>query len=313
MRSEITPLQSGDVGTNVRDLHTRLAGLGFDVTTSTPDVFDAVTTSLVEAFQRSRGLPLTGIVDTTTWQRLVEAGWRLGDRLLYLTTPYLRGDDVADLQVRLSKLGFDPGRIDGLFGPLLHHALSEFQRNCALPVDGTLTRRTLLELQRVTPSAGDRVLVTDVRQRAGSTRPDGPLLWHGTSPLLPELADAVASSSYDQERVAGTVESFALWANEQRARGVISVEASDADGIALHYWSGYRSYSREGERLASQIAAELANTPTVQRLTVAGMALPVLRETQMTSLHIQHGEISDDERRHIIRAITTVVQDFFHN
>ena len=306
-------MQSGDEGPRVRDLHQRLAALGFDVATSTPDVFDPVTTSLVEAFQRSRGLPLSGIADDVTWQRLVEAGWRLGDRLLYLATPYLRGDDVADLQVRLSKLGFDPGRIDGLFGPLLHHALSEFQRNCALAVDGTLTRRTLLELQRVTPSTSDRVLVTDVRQKATVTRPDGPLLWHGASPLLPELNAAIAGSTYDQVRSTGSVEQFALWANEQRARGVVSVERGDSDGIALHYWSGYRSYSREGERLASRIASELANTPISQRLTVAGMALPVLRETQMTSLHIQHGEISDDERRHVIRAITAVISDFFHS
>lgn len=301
------------MGASVRDLHQRLAALGFDVATATPDVFDAVTTSLVEAFQRSRGLPLTGVVDATTWQRLVEAGWRLGDRLLYLTKPYLRGDDVADLQVRLSKLGFDPGRIDGLFGPLLHHALSEFQRNCALTVDGTLTRRTLLELQRVTPSASDRVLVTDVRQGVVKTQAEGPIVLHGTSPLVAELLTALPASTYDRERAIGPVDQFALWANELRARGVISIEAVPDDGIALHYWSGYRSYSREGERLASRVAAELANTPIVQRLTVAGMALPVLRETQMTSLHIQHGEISEDERAHVIRAISAVAGDFFHN
>ena len=29
----------------------------------------------------------------------------------------LRGDDVAELQVRLAQLGFNPGRIDGIFGP----------------------------------------------------------------------------------------------------------------------------------------------------------------------------------------------------
>ena len=29
---------------------------------------------------------------------LVEAGWRLGDRLLVLAAPQLRGDDIAQLQ-----------------------------------------------------------------------------------------------------------------------------------------------------------------------------------------------------------------------
>jgi len=46
----------------------------------------------------------------------------------------LRGDDVAELQVRLAQFGFNPGRIDGIFGVLTEEALNEFQRNCALEV-----------------------------------------------------------------------------------------------------------------------------------------------------------------------------------
>jgi len=78
-----------------------------------PDLFGDETIALVEAFQRARGLSITGEIDDVTWTRLVEAGWRLGQRLLYLVHPYLRGDDVAELQVRLAQLGFNPGRIDG--------------------------------------------------------------------------------------------------------------------------------------------------------------------------------------------------------
>ena len=48
----------------------------------------------------------------------------------------LRGDDVAELQQRLSALGFDTGRVDGIFGDLTSAALGEFQRNVGLPVDG---------------------------------------------------------------------------------------------------------------------------------------------------------------------------------
>ena len=48
---------------------------------------------------------------------LIEAGWRLGDRLLVLAAPQLRGDDVTELQDALNQLGFDCGRPDGIFGP----------------------------------------------------------------------------------------------------------------------------------------------------------------------------------------------------
>jgi len=47
---------------------------------------------------------------------IVESGFPLGDRLLYLHEPLLRGDDVAALQRRLNAFGFDAGREDGLLG-----------------------------------------------------------------------------------------------------------------------------------------------------------------------------------------------------
>ena len=54
------------------------------------------------------------------WSR---PGASLGDRFLYLVAPMLRGDDVAELQQRLSALGFDSGRVDGIFGDLTSAAL----------------------------------------------------------------------------------------------------------------------------------------------------------------------------------------------
>ena len=41
----------------------------------------------------------------------------------------LRGDDVAELQQDLGALGFDAGRVDGIFGPRTKDALEQFQRN----------------------------------------------------------------------------------------------------------------------------------------------------------------------------------------
>ncbi len=79
--------------------------------------------------------------------------------------PMFRGDDVADLQQRLSALGFDTGRVDGIFGRLTSSALADFQRNVSLPVDGILGASTLRELKRVMPRHPDPQLVSDVRDR----------------------------------------------------------------------------------------------------------------------------------------------------
>ena len=66
---------------------------------------------------RSAGLTVDGVVGPQTFRRLDEARWALGDRVLTYTVGHLvPGDDVAALQQRLSDLGFDLGRVDGIFG-----------------------------------------------------------------------------------------------------------------------------------------------------------------------------------------------------
>ncbi len=134
MAGEGLPLQLGDEGQAVRDLHQRLLRAGHPC--EKPELFDESTVGAVKAFQESRGLEVDGIVGVQTWAALVEAAHRLGDRLLYhKSSPMLRGDDVAELQQRLGALGFDAGRVDGIFGAETADALSGFQRNAGLPTD----------------------------------------------------------------------------------------------------------------------------------------------------------------------------------
>ena len=62
--------------------------------------------------------------------------------------------DVAELQRRLSALGFDPGRVDGIFGDQTTDALVDFQRNAGLSPDGICGPQTLAELIRLQPLGG---------------------------------------------------------------------------------------------------------------------------------------------------------------
>lgn len=57
--------------------------------------------------------------------------------------PGHRGDQVADLQARLLRLGFDPGPADGVFGPLTEAAVADFQTQFELAVDGIAGPQTL--------------------------------------------------------------------------------------------------------------------------------------------------------------------------
>ena len=143
------PFLLGDVGQGVSDLQQRLARLGYLRGDDRLGEYGDGTARAVRSFQRDRGLRTDGLCGRHTWSSVVEAGFRLGDRLLYQRIPMLHGDDVAELQRQLSALGFDPGGVDGIFGDQTASAVADFQHNIGISSDGICGPRTLAELSQL--------------------------------------------------------------------------------------------------------------------------------------------------------------------
>jgi N-acetylmuramoyl-L-alanine amidase len=159
------PVGRGDIGKQVVDIQTRLAALGYFLGREGADgLFGPHTESAIRAFQQRRLLISDGVVDDNTWTELVEAGHEPGERLLYLRVPYMRGDDVLYLQRRLDELGFDSGPVDGIFSPALEVAVTEFQRNTGLNVDGIVGETTFDRLRRL-QKTGDEGYVGNIPDR----------------------------------------------------------------------------------------------------------------------------------------------------
>ncbi|EMT38893.1 Putative peptidoglycan-binding domain-containing protein [Thermoanaerobacter thermohydrosulfuricus WC1] len=73
---------------------------------------------------------------------------QLGSRLLYEGTV---GYDVLQLQMILQSLGYDPGPIDGIFGPRTKNAVMRFQRDNGLKVDGIVGPETMIVINMLIP------------------------------------------------------------------------------------------------------------------------------------------------------------------
>lgn len=146
----VEPIRQGDRGPAVEDVQKRLLVLGFDLgPTGIDGVFLGATLAAVRRFQHDLGLDEDGLVGDATWSALVDATFRLGDRLLYLKFPYLHGADVRVLQGALNALGFACGRPDGIFGAFTERAVREFQANVGLPADGIAGADTVHAVERL--------------------------------------------------------------------------------------------------------------------------------------------------------------------
>ena len=68
-----------------------------------------------------------------------------------------RGEDVANLQRLLKLKGFDPGQVDGAFGPITRAALESLQAAAGLEVDGIYGPKSEAALKAWAMGAGPGV------------------------------------------------------------------------------------------------------------------------------------------------------------
>lgn len=290
MSNDILPLGPGDSGDAVRDLQRRLSDAGFPVD-DRPGEFGGATTEAVRRFQVSRGLEPDGDVGHQTWNALIEAAFRLGDRLLYLRSPMYRGDDVASLQSRLGSLGFNAGRVDGVFGPDTAGAVEEFQRNVAVTADAVVGPETLAALSRVSGhSSGQSVAAV---LEAESLRFDPPELsgarivigdFGGVAALVGACARLLNRHGAVVTTVSGgNATEHAEVANDFGAIAYVGISIRETPTCRALYFSteGYESIG--GRRLAQRLARECGVVLETSH-TCEGMRLPVLRATRMPAV-----------------------------
>jgi N-acetylmuramoyl-L-alanine amidase len=262
-------------------------------------LFCRATEDAVRAFQTGRGLRSDGRCDEQTWTALVEASWNLGDRLLFLTSPNLRGDDVAELQSRLGRLGFDCGRVDGILGPRTARALEDFQSNCGKSADGVCGPDTVRALTIMSSQSGAGPGIAAVRERerlrTGFTSVAQCRLvvgqFGGLSALTRTLSrelrlrGATVMSLDEPDAVAQ-----ATAANHFAADAYLGFESQVEPGALVQFYSVPTFESVGGRSLAELIATQLEQIDDLLP-EVRGMRLSVLRETRMPAVQCMFGPV----------------------
>ena len=315
----------GDRGPAVTEIQATLQQL--DLLAHPEDDFGPATDRAVREFQQVRGLSVDGIVGPETYRALAAARWRLGDRLLTLASRPYAGDDVAALQERLLELGFDAGRVDGVFGVRTADALRGFQREYGLVPDGACgpaTLRALKQLGRLVTggrphalregeqlhrsgsSLAGKVVVVDPGHGGpdrGSTgngleeaaivedlarRVEGRLTAVGGRALLTRLA---GGSPSEAERAA--------FANESGADLVVSLHVDRApsplpNGVAsYHFGTGSGVTSTVGEEFASLVQREIAARTDLLDCGVHAKTWELLRLTRMPAVRLELGHLTN--------------------
>jgi hypothetical protein len=136
-------LSRGLSGADVRALQAALVALGIDPGTI-DGYFGPRTEAAVRSFQAGFGLTADGLVGRST--RTAIAGMQRDPTDRDVLSVGARGKDVSAVQSALRDLGFTPGPVDGIFGPMTLTAVLDFQRYQKLWVDGLVGPRTKASL-----------------------------------------------------------------------------------------------------------------------------------------------------------------------
>jgi N-acetylmuramoyl-L-alanine amidase len=315
-------IRSGSRGEDVRDIQHRLLALGASIGAEELEGrFGETTEAAVKAFQQRRGLLVDGRVGTETWTDLLEAGYRLGDRTLYLRYRPFRGDDVRALQRRLNALGFDAGREDGILGTQTGVAIRDFQRNVGHDVDGIVGPETLTALERLRPplEAPSRAVVREQESLRsmdsslvgariaidpghgpsdeGNRNPGGRSEAEVTPLLALALAEELESRGAEPTLLRAGPEDPSPGARAQAANDLgvdvcISVHLNGdddpgAEGATCFYFGTDTSHSPAGERLADLIQERLASDLGLMDGRTHPLAIALLRETRMPAVQVE--------------------------
>ena len=315
--------------TKIVEVQRRLKFLGYELGNSEIDgILGPQTVKAIKKFQQDRGLVVTGFIDDETWLELTGAGYKIGDRLLYLKNPPFRGDDVKTLQSWLKTLGFYKFNENGIFCENTHKALTEFQKNMKLKTDSILGGETLHHLKNLKrmidshsssnypyiknfkdlkDSEGFKVIFdygenfNDITANLNHFK-DKIYICKSIAGYCRDMLLHLGIESDFTVREDDNLSLFLLDriknANNSNADILISLNLGyscepEANGSSCFYFKGSKSYSITGKLIANLIQDKLVKNLGLVDCRVHGANYAILKETIMTAVLVEPAFLSN--------------------
>jgi N-acetylmuramoyl-L-alanine amidase len=195
------------------------------------------------------------------------------------------------MQSMLSRLGFDCGRVDGIYGPLAVRAVSEFQQNCGLLPDGVCTREVVAALHRVSTHTGEGPGIAVLRETESLTQHRGNeqrRVVIGSYAGMAAITQQVLRRCREDYELVTLVESDATTqaqsANRFSADVYLGFEAATDDACVVQYYEVPNFVSVGGRSLANAVCAHLRERIPEISVHSEGIRHSALRETRMPAV-----------------------------
>lgn len=184
----------GNRGSMISDMQVRLQAAGY-LKGGVDGVYGADTTNAVKAFQKAKGIPVSGAIDEMTYSALrnvdssspsnESSGGEEGSSASRGASLYIIGDsgsEVSSIQRKLKKMGYLDGSADGIYGGDTASAVKAFQDDEGLSATGMVDGDTLARITSEYAAQRGETVLSPGDSGKKVIRLQNKLLLHGYNP-----------------------------------------------------------------------------------------------------------------------------------
>ena len=254
------------------------------------------------------------------WLELINHGYKLGDRILNLSDPELRGSDVEELQELLSRLGFYSEPINGIFNTNVVFSVTAFQENRGLSIDGNVGHGTVNEIKMLMRPN----LNTSLNEAIKSISPNlsTSVIGHSVCFDIPNEQDYAAqidtyeitkSVCLENNIIASFASEVGKTTKEEniikyvnKIQPTLFVSFKKSDDTSLAYFKGSFTESRFGKELSSKVTDQL-------QIKKLGKAHNLLKNTKSVSLIFFGNFYQNDKVSEVLEIVLKNLNESFKN